>query len=102
MTADLTKTILHRAYQLDTSGLDAIARQLGATDFPDLADGLEFGGWDSGGGCMMLVAELPLEHRVQITDGEVDVPTDADRWCVGIVDADGDELITVFSDQQVS
>jgi len=102
MTADLTQTILHRAYELDRSGLDAIARQLGATDFLALTAGLEFGGWDSGGGCMMIMAELPLEHRLQLTDGEVDVPTDAEHWCVGIVDPDGDELITVFSGQPVS
>jgi len=97
MTADLIQTILHRAYHRNSSGLDAVARQLGAADFPSLTDNLEFGGWDSGGGCMMLTAELPSEHWLQLTDGEVDVPTDVDHWCVGIVNADGDELVTVFS-----
>ena len=102
MTADLTRSILHRAYELDSSGLNTVAQQLGAADFPALTAGLNFFGWDSGGGCMMLVADLPLEHRLQLTDGEVDIPTDADHWCVGIVAPDGDELITVFSDQPVS
>ena len=102
MTADLTQTILHRAYERDSSGLNAIAQQLGAANFPSLTGNLDFFGWDSGGSCMMLLAELPLEHRLQLTDGEVDVPRNADHWCVGIVDADGDELITVFSDERVS
>jgi hypothetical protein len=101
MSADLTQTILHRAYERDSLGLDTIARQLGAADFPTLTSELEFGGWDSGGGCMMLLAELPAGHRLQLTDGEVDVPTNADQWCVGIVDADDDELISVFSAQPV-
>ena len=98
MTADLEQAILHGAYQLDSSGLDAVARRLGADDFAALTAGLDFYGWDSGGGCMMLAAELPDEHLLQLTDGEVDVPRDLDHWCVGIVDRDGDELITVFSE----
>ena len=97
MTDDLTRTILQRAYGIDGTRLDAEARCLGAADWEALTRGLEFGDWDSGGGCTTMAAALPDDHVLQITDGEANMPTSADRFWLGIVDADGEETLTVSS-----
>lgn len=97
----LAHEIARRAYALDPTGLDAALNSLGLASWPQTAQGLSFQGWHTGGGCMMLVAELPGTggHQVGITDGEADFPRDAEHFWVGIMDPDGDELYFMFVQQ---
>lgn len=46
---------------------------------------------------MHLVADLPQGYRLQLTDGETDGPSNAAEYYIGIVDDDGQEVMTVFS-----
>lgn len=97
MDTVLTKQILASAYALDRGRLDEAARHLGREGWPALVPELIFEPWDTGGGCMMLVAEVPGtdDYRVGITDGEAEVPTQADTFWVGLIDPDGEELYVV-------
>ncbi|MEF2278386.1 hypothetical protein V3W47_08735 [Deinococcus sp. YIM 134068] len=94
----LAQDIAQRAYALEPDGLNAALRQLGLPGWARTLENLSFQGWDTGGGCMMLVAELPGTggHQVGITDGEADFPRDAENFWVGILDPDGDELHFMF------
>jgi len=96
MTAELPSRILARAYALDAGSLDAQAQRLGATNWEELTRELDFGEHDSGGGCLMLQAALPQDHVMEITDGEAGLPQDDSKFYLSIVDAEGDELTTVF------
>lgn len=94
----LAREIIQRAYALDPAGLDATLASLGLPTWPETARALSFQGWDSGGGCMMLVADLPAAdgYQVGITNGDAEFPTDAGTFWVGIMDPDGDELYSMF------
>lgn len=46
----------------------------------------------------MLVADLPDNHRLGLTDGDARFPTDAENFWVGVMTEDGDELVSLFSD----
>lgn len=90
--------IARRAYALDPDGLTAALRQVGISDWLRTVQDLSFQGWDTGGGCMMLVADLPgaQGHQVGITDGDAEFPTDDENFWVGIMDPDGDEIYYMF------
>ncbi len=90
--------IARRAYLLCPAELDAAVIPLGFSGWTQAVQNLSFQGWDTGGGCMMLVAELPGTdgHSVGITDGEADFPKDAENFWVGIMDPDQDELYYMF------
>ncbi|MDL2344786.1 hypothetical protein QOL99_11580 [Deinococcus sp. MIMF12] len=92
-----TGQILASAYTLDPGTLDEAARHLGREGWTALVPELVFEPWDTGGGCMMLVADVPGVdgYRVGITDGEAEVPTQADTFWVGLLDPDGEELYVV-------
>lgn len=102
MTTEPARAILQRVYELDSALLDARARSLGASDWQALTDGLEFSGQDTGGGCMMLVAALPGGYGLGITDGDAGFPTDVRSFWVGIMDQEGEELLSLFSEEQDS
>jgi hypothetical protein len=91
----LTRTILQRAYDLDGANLDQQARALGIADWQALTSRLEFSGFDSGGGCLMLTADLPDGHVLAISDGDTGLATTANTFCLGIQDRDGDEVLNV-------
>jgi len=92
----LAHDIARKAYTLDSGGLDATLRGLNLPEWAALVAGLEFQSWDTGGGCMMLVADLPRECRLGITDGETGLPSSAENFCVGITDSDGEEVYAAF------
>lgn len=94
----LAREIIQRAYALDPAGLDATLASLGLSAWPETVETLAFQGWDTGGGCVMLVADLPGAdgHQVGITDGDAGFPTDDENFWVGIMDPDGDELYHMF------
>ena len=78
----LAGEIVQRAYALNSEELDATLRSLGLTGWLQAVKGVSFHGWDSGGGCMMVLADLSGTggHQIGITDGEADFPTDLTRW----------------------
>jgi len=94
----LDREIMQRAYALDPTGLDTVLGSLSLPGWPQTVQGLSFQGRDTGGGCMMLVAELPNTggHQVGITDGDVNFPQDTETFCLGIADLNGDEIYTMF------
>lgn len=94
----LAQDIAQRAHALDPDGLNAALRQLGLSDWARTVQALSFEGWDTGGGCMMLVAELPGTggHQLGITDGDADFPRDAENFWLGVMDPDGEELYFMF------
>jgi len=96
--ATLAHDIALRAHTLDGAGLEAVLKQLGISGWLRLVQELDFVPWDTGGGCMMLVAELPGTggHQVGVTDGDADLPTDANTFWLGVLDPDGEELYTLF------
>ena len=96
---ELLQRILQRAYTLDPVSLDACAVGLGMKDWSVLTQDLEFSEHDSGGGCMMVIAPLPADHLLEITDGEADLPRNTERFYVGISNADGEERVAIFTDQ---
>lgn len=95
---ELATTILQQLYELDPGGVDRAARQVGASTWLDLVRGLSFEAWDTGGGCMMLLAELPGmgTYRLGITNGDAELPTDAGTFWVGIMDDESHELYSSF------
>jgi hypothetical protein len=97
MTADLTRTILQRAYELDGVNLDQQARALGAENWQTLTGDLTFSAYDSGGGCLMLAADLPGGHMLAISDGDTGLPRTADTFCLVVQDQDGEEVLSVDS-----
>lgn len=94
----LAQDIAQRAYALDPDGLSAALRKLGLSDWSRTVQPLSFEGWDTGGGCMMLVAELPGTggHQLGITDGDANFPRDAENFWLGVLDPDGEELYFMF------
>ena len=94
----LAQDIAQRAHALDPDGLDMALRQLGLSDWTRTAQALDFQGWDTGGGCMMLVADLPgtAGYQVGITDGDAGVPRDAETFWLGLLDPAGEELYYMF------
>lgn len=99
----LAHAIARKAYTLYPNGLDATLRDLDLPGWAVLVVGLEFHSWDTGGGCMMLTADLPKDCRFGITDGETGLPGSTDTFCVGITGPDGDQVYAAFvADGQVS
>ncbi|QLG12194.1 hypothetical protein HLB42_16440 [Deinococcus sp. D7000] len=94
----LAREIIQRAYALDPTGLDATLASLGLSAWPETVETLSVHGWDTGGGCMMLVADLPGAegHQIGITNGDAEFPRDAQNFWVGIMDPDGDELYYMY------
>lgn len=94
----LARKIIQRAYALDPAGLDAALQKLGLLSWPQVVQDLTFQGWDTGGGCLMLVADLPGTdgHQVGITNGDAEFPSDAENFWVGVMNPDGDELYDIF------
>ena len=94
----LAGEIIQRAYALNPVKLGATLNSLGLSDWSQAVRNLSFQGWDTGGGCMMLIAELPQTggHQIGITDGEADFPKNAENFWVGIMDPDGEELLYMF------
>lgn len=93
MTHDISGQLLEEAYSLDGAELDALARRLGTRDWNELAEGLVFEGWDTGGGCTMLVARTSTGHTVGLTDGDAGFPTSKDRFWLGVTPEVGEEEI---------
>ncbi|WP_161882806.1 hypothetical protein [Deinococcus alpinitundrae] len=93
--------IVEESYRINPTPLDATLMSLGLSGWLQTLNGLTFQGWDTGGGCMMLIAELPGTdgHQVGITDGEADFPRNSEDFWVGIMDPDGDELFYMFVKQ---
>ena len=94
----LAGEIVQRAYALNPAELDATLRSLGLTNWLQATQNLSFQGWDTGGGCMMLTADLPGTggHQIGITNGEADFPRDTENFWVGVMDPDGDEVFYMF------
>lgn len=94
----LAQDIVQHAYTLDPRGLDAAMEALGLPSWPYTVQNLSFQGWDTGGGCMMLVADLPdtVGHQVGITNGDAEFPQNAENFWVGVMDPDGEELYFMF------
>lgn len=94
----LAGEIVHRAYALNSVELDATLRSLGLTGWPQAVKDVSFHGWDTGGGCMMILADLRGTggHQIGITDGEADFPKDTENFWMGIMDPDGDEIFYMF------
>lgn len=96
MQTELARHITQRAYALNPSGLDQTLHQLGGADWLTAVRDLSFQEVGTGGGCRMLVANLPASDvQVVITDGEADLPQTADRFWLAVLDAEEDELISV-------
>jgi hypothetical protein len=92
----LAQGIAHKAYALDSSGLDATLRSLDLPGWGTLVADLEFQPWDTGGGCMMLVAELPDGCQFGTTNGDAELPSNAETFWVGVMDPDGQEVYAAF------
>jgi hypothetical protein len=99
MTADLVQTAIDRLYDMCGRDIDDIAWALDAEDFDALTAGLEFVVRDSGEGQMM-VADLPLGYQLRMTDGDGGMPISVDQYYIGIIDADGIELLGLIWGKQ--
>ncbi|WP_161882807.1 hypothetical protein [Deinococcus alpinitundrae] len=75
--------------------MDVKARRLGAADGETSTRGLEFWDWGLVGGCTMTVATLPDDDMLQLTDGAVDLLSNAAWFWLRIVDSDGEEPLSV-------
>ena len=94
----LAKEIVQRAHALNSEEFEATLSAIGLMNWQQVIQNLLFRGWDTGGGCMMLIADLPGtgDHQIGITDGEAGFPRDAEDFWVGIMDSDGDEVFYMF------
>lgn len=94
----LAQDIVQYAYALDPAGLDSVLGSLGLPGWSQTVQNLSFQGWDTGGGCMMLVADLPGTggHQVGITNGDAEFPRDTEDFWVGVMDPDGEELYYMY------
>lgn len=93
MAMEIVKTI----YALDLQRLSSMFEKLGVSDGLQVINHLDFDAYDTGGGCLMLTAELPNTngHRLVVTDGEAGIPANASLAWVAIVDPEGDEIYNV-------
>jgi len=88
----LADDILTRAYAVAPEDLDHVAMTLHGVTWQAMVSGLSFQPWDTGGGCMMLLAETPWQTSVGITDGEANLPESEDAFWVGVMNDDNDEM----------
>ncbi|GAA5533799.1 hypothetical protein [Deinococcus aluminii] len=96
----LAESILHRAYGLDATNLDAVARLLDVSGWGDMLAHLDFEVVDTGGGMGMLAsALLDGQVRVEITDGEAGLPSSPDDFHVGVYEVDEQELYFVVAER---
>ncbi|WP_216325619.1 hypothetical protein [Deinococcus aestuarii] len=89
--------ILERAYVLDSTNLDAVARSLGEAGWHDLVQGVELEATGTGGGLAMMVGVFPrVQYSLSVTDGEAGLPEDSRNFDVGIAGEPGEsELYSV-------
>lgn len=100
MTHDLARQLLASAYAIDGATLDQLAQSLGTRNWAELAENLIFDGWDTGGGCLMLVAQTSTGHVVGLTDGEAGFPTTGEHYWLGVMTEIGEEeLYAAIFDQ---
>ena len=94
----LAREIVQQAYALNPVELDAALSSIGLTDWQQVVQNLLFRGWDTGGGCMMLITDLPGtdDYQMGITDGDAGFPSDTENFWVGIMDSGGDEVFYMF------
>lgn len=90
--------ILNRLQALDSDRFEKAMAGIGVPDGLKVVPDLAFIPWDTGGGCMMLIADLPgtADWRLGITDGDAELPTASDTFWVGIFQEDNSEVYSLF------